>query len=77
MDFGRLIRKRKFRGAPDLVAYIVALSDPRDAIELIRTKAADPEDEVEDMGRVSDELVKALKLNPGDFVRADNNSGQK
>jgi hypothetical protein len=68
MDLGRLIRTSKFLGAPNSIAYIVALPDPADAIELIRTKAADPEDEVEDMGRVSDDLLKELKLSFGDFM---------
>lgn len=71
MDFGRLIRTSKFLGAPNSIAYIVALPDPADAVELIRIKAADPDDEVEDMGRVSEELLKELKLNSGDYMRAD------
>jgi hypothetical protein len=72
MDFGRLIRTSKFLGAPNSIAYIVALPHPADAFELVRTKAADPEDEVEDIGRVSDDLLKELKLNSGDFVPLTN-----
>jgi hypothetical protein len=71
MDFGRLIRVRKIRGASNSIAYIVAIREPAKAIELIMTKEAAAEDEVEDLGRVSDALLKALKLQPGDYVRAD------
>ncbi len=56
MEFGRLIRASKFRDAPGAIADIVALPEAAKAIELIRTKVANPEDEVEDLGRVSDTL---------------------
>jgi hypothetical protein len=70
-DFGRLIRTSDNRGTRKAVAYIVALSDATQAIELIRSKVGAPDDTVEDMGRVSEELLKALRLRPGGFVRAD------
>ena len=70
MEYGRLIRVRKAQGDAKPIAYVVALADPAQAIELIRQKAANPEDEVEDLGRVSDALITAMKLEPGDFVPA-------
>jgi hypothetical protein len=70
MDYGRLIRVRKHRGDSGTVAYIVALPDSAQAIELIRAKIAAPDDTVEDLGRVSDQLLIAMKLQPGDFTRA-------
>jgi hypothetical protein len=35
------------------------------AADLIRINIAGPEDEVQDLGRVSDALVRSLKLLPG------------
>jgi hypothetical protein len=70
-EYGRLIRTSNDREPSKAVAYIVALSDPEDAIELIRSKVGNPGDKVEDIGRVSDALVKALKIEPGGFMRAD------
>ncbi len=72
MERGRLIRVGKYRGDPNAVAYIVALLDPVAAIDLIRKKAAAPDDLIEDVGRVSDALLTALNLLPGDFTYADN-----
>jgi len=67
---GRLIRVTKYQGDPRTAAYIVAVADPVEAIELIRSKAADPIDEIEDLGRVSDALLATLKLGTRQFVRA-------
>ena len=53
-EYGRLIRTSNDRKPPKSIAYIVALSDPADAIELIRSKVADLGDKVEDIGRVSE-----------------------
>jgi len=77
MEFGRLIRTSKFRGAPRAIAYIVAIAEPEKAIALIRNVIAEPEDEVEDLGRVSDALLISLKLEPGEFARADACRGQQ
>jgi hypothetical protein len=68
MEFGRLVRKCN-RSAAGATAFIVAIPDSAKAVELIRRKAADPGDEVEDLGRVTDALIKALKLQPGEFMR--------
>jgi hypothetical protein len=70
MGYGRLIRVSKCQGDEKAVAYIVALTEPAKAIELIRRKVADPDDQIEDLGRVSDALLNAMKLEPGTFVRA-------
>ena len=69
MDYGRLIRVRKYEGDP-WVAYIVALADPDKAIELIRSHVAGPDDQVEDLGRVTDSLLMALKLGTGQYMSA-------
>jgi hypothetical protein len=70
MHYGRLIRVGRFRGDPNGTAYIVAVAEPAKAIDLIRDKVASSSDEIEDLGRVSDALLIALKLKTGDFVRA-------
>ena len=70
MDYGRLVRVSKHRGDPKAVSYIVAVAEAGRAIELIRSQAADPDDEVEDLGRVSDTLIEALRLGSGRFMRA-------
>jgi hypothetical protein len=69
---GRLIRVKKAGGpATDAVAYIVAISDPQTAIDLIRRGATDSNVEIEDLGKVSDALLLAMKLQPGQYMRAD------
>lgn len=70
MDDGRLIRVSKYHGDPKAVAYIVAISEAARAIELIRSKVAQSGDKIEDLGRVSDALLLAMKIGPGNFVRA-------
>ena len=75
MGTGRLIRVEKYRSDPNAVAYIVAIADPDEAIALIRKKAAAADDEIRDMGRVSDALLNSLKLQAGEFIRADASRG--
>lgn len=70
MDHGRLIRVRKQNGDSGAGAYIVALPDSGKAIALIKNKVAAHGDTVEDLGRVSDALLIAMKLQPGSFTRA-------
>lgn len=70
MGYGRLIRVRRYRSDEKAVAYIVAIADAAEAMELIGRKVAYPEDQIEDLGRVSDALLAAMKLESGDFVRA-------
>jgi hypothetical protein len=70
MERGRLIRIGKFPGDTKGVAYIVAIADPAGAMALIRGKVANPEDDVEDLGRVSEALLVAMNLQPGQYKRA-------
>ena len=70
MHNGRLIRVSRSRGDPRKTAYIVAIADPGKAIDLIRMRAASPDADIEDLGRVSDALLLTLKLGTGQFMRA-------
>ena len=63
-------RVLELAGGPRTAANIVAVADPVEAIELIRSKAAAPIDEIEDLGRVSNALLTTLKLGTRQFVRA-------
>ena len=69
----RLIRKTVHHGDRNPILYIVAVSNADQAVEIIRNKAADTGDEVEDLGRVAGFLVQAFKLAPGEFIRVDVN----
>lgn len=71
MEFGRLIRVRKLNGDPKGTAYVVAIQEPIAAVRLIQRRVAEPHDQIEDLGRVSDALLKTLGLSEGEFVRAD------
>jgi len=53
-----------------VIAYVVALSDADEAIELIKKQVGIPGDRVEDIAPVSDVLPAALRLRRGDFKRA-------
>jgi hypothetical protein len=72
---GRIIRVGKYGIKSGAVAYIIAIADPRAAIALIREKAAAPDEEVRDMGRVSDALLNSLRLKAGEYLRADSSRG--
>jgi hypothetical protein len=74
-NFGRLVRVTRSLGHPNTVAYIVAKADPTQAMEVIRMQAAQPDDVIEDLGRVSDALLHSLNLTSGKFVRADEPRG--
>ena len=67
----RFVRASKFRSDENATLYVVAVSEPDHAIEIIRGKIADFNDDVEDLGRVSSALVWALDLSPGNFMRID------
>jgi len=69
----RLIRKTVHHGDPRAILYIVAVSKADQAVEIIRSKAAEGGDEVEDLGRVAGFLVQAFNLAPGEFIRVDAN----
>ena len=49
--------------------YVVAEADPTKAVDIIRRNVAGPNVELEDLGRVSDKLLVALALQPGQFTR--------
>jgi hypothetical protein len=68
----RLIRKT-VPGDRSPTLYIVAVSKADQAVEIIRSKAADNGDAVEDLGRVAGSLVQAFNLAPGEFIRVDGN----
>jgi hypothetical protein len=65
--FGRMVRVG-YRDAGTV--YVVAESDPATAIEIIRNNVAGPHVELQDLGRVNANLLKALALEPGQFIRA-------
>ncbi len=71
MGEGRLIRVSKYRGDPEGKAYLVAVSDKVQAMQLIASQAASAADEIEDLGRVSDALLAAMSLAPGEFIPID------
>jgi hypothetical protein len=54
----------------EAVLYVVAEADPSKAMEIIKFDVADPNVQLEDLGRVSDDLLKALALQSGQFTRA-------
>jgi hypothetical protein len=69
----RLVRKTLRHGNRDPTLYIVAVCKADQAVEIIRNKAADPDDKVEDLGRVAGLLVQTFNLAPGEFIRVDGN----
>jgi hypothetical protein len=71
MGEGRLIRVSKFPGDREAVAYLVAVSEKDKAIDLIRSKFDSSGEQVEDLGRVSEALLTAMSLAPGEVVRVD------
>jgi hypothetical protein len=50
------------------VVYVVAEAEPTKAIEILRLGIVRPLDEFEDLGRVTDQLLAALNLEPGQFT---------
>ena len=68
---GRLVRVGRYQGDRKVVGYIVAMPDADAALDLIRIKVAGPSDYVEDVGRVSEALLIALKLSLGQYVCAN------
>jgi hypothetical protein len=69
MMFGRLIRVRAYRRDPEATMYVVAEAEVEKAIAILKIALARPLDEYEDLGRVSDTLLNALSLQPGQFAR--------
>ena len=69
MALGRLIRVRNYRGDPAAIMYVVATSELDAAIELLKNALSTPNLDYEDLGRVNDSLIQALKLKHGEFYR--------
>ena len=69
MGYGRLIRVRTYRADPEATIYVVAEPEVEKAIKILRTALARPDDDYEDLGRVSDVLLNTLSLHPGMFIR--------
>ena len=65
MAFGRLFRVRTRRGDPHAVMYVVAEPDAEKALELLKQNGVTFNGEIEDLGRVTSTLLKALSLQPG------------
>ena len=68
---GRLIRKSAYRGNSKSTAYIVAVDEAAEAIDLIKQKVAEPGDDIEDLGLVTDGLLQTLNLPAGSFAILD------
>ena len=49
--------------------YVVATSELDAAIELLKNALSMPNLDYEDLGRVNDSLIQALKLKHGEFYR--------
>jgi hypothetical protein len=69
MGFGRLIRVRTHRGDSEVTIYVVAEAEAEKAIYILKLALVRPNDEYEDLGRVSDTVLDALSLQPGQFAR--------
>ena len=70
MGSGRLIRVSKSGDEP-AATYIVNETNQATAIEIVRKAVCDPGDNIQDLGRVSEELLKAMSVEPGKFVPVD------
>jgi hypothetical protein len=57
------------RSDVDTVIYVVAEADSAQALRIVKTKLERFDAEVEDLGRVSSDLVRTLQLNPGDIIK--------
>jgi hypothetical protein len=68
MGFGRMVRVGR-RSDVDAVIYVVAEADSAQALRIVKTKLERFDAEVEDLGRVSSDLVRTLQLNPGDIIK--------
>ena len=69
MGSGRLIRVRRHQSDPEPLIYVVAESDPQKALVLLQVALSRPLNELEDLGRVNDDLIATLKLKPGQHGR--------
>jgi hypothetical protein len=67
VPLGRLVRIGRYIGDPYAALYVVACAEAAVATGVIRGKVGALGDEVEDLGSVTDELVGALNLKPGQY----------
>jgi uncharacterized iron-regulated protein len=58
-------------GAVVTIAYVVSEQDAVRAVNIIKNKIAQVTDEVIAVSRISEELLQALGVAPGEFTRAD------
>ena len=65
-----MIRVSSRRGDPGATTYVVAEPDAAKAIDILKAVIVGPVDEYEDLGRVTDQLLRALNLAPGQFIRS-------
>jgi hypothetical protein len=54
---------------PEATLYVAAEAEVEKAIDILKIALARPHDEYEDLGRVTDTLLNALDLQPGQFAR--------
>jgi hypothetical protein len=66
---GRLIRVRAYRADPDTTIYVVGEPEAEKAINILKAGLSRPNDDYEDLGRVSEALLNALSLRAGMFTR--------
>lgn len=73
MGLGCLVKVTTSSSGAGLVtmAYVVSEHDADRAVNIIKSKIAQLADEVVVISRVSEELLHALGVEPGDFMRAD------
>ena len=71
MGAGRLIRVSKSGENSQSVTYIVCEADSDKALEIVRNSIGSIGHDFQDLGRVSEELLKAMSIGPGRFVRVD------
>jgi hypothetical protein len=68
MAFGRLVRIGNGRGDPNALIYVVAVADPKEALDIVQKKFGRAT-ECEDLGRVTNALLAALELKPGEIAK--------
>ena len=72
MGYGRLVRvtaKSPRGGDLQPVFYVVAVEDPARAVKIVGGEVQ-VNANIEAFGRASEELLNALRLAPGQFIRA-------
>jgi hypothetical protein len=58
-----------YRHDPAAAVYVVAQANAEEAIQILKIALVRPQDDYEDLGRVSDALLSALSLQTGQFAR--------